>query len=147
MIVLPSDAFDKVAKFLELPLGSATSGGQLIEELASGSRASQISFPIPAPGELLFSYSGLKSAVKRTIGEQELSLEQKKAIAAAFQIAAVGQIEEKISLALKQLAGQPLSSLVASGGVASNGYLRERCVSISARSGRPLTYEQTEAMS
>lgn len=50
------------------------------------------------------------------------------AIAAAFQSVAVGQLEEKVALALRKLEGVELSSLVVSGGVASNLYLRERQV-------------------
>lgn len=51
---------------------------------------------------------------------------QKHAIAAAFQDAAVSQLEEKIVLAMKKLDPSQLSSLVVSGGVASNLFLRER---------------------
>ena len=121
------DAYDKVAKFLDVPFTNAASGGQAIEELVRRAPAPTFSFPLPASGQLLFSYSGLKSAVKRKIADRKLSLDQKTEIANAFQIAAVGQLEEKLGLALKQLKGEHLSSLVASGGVASNGYLRERC--------------------
>lgn len=110
-----------------MPLGTATSGGQAIEELARGAAEPSFKFPIPSPGGLAFSYSGLKSAVKRNIGNGPLSLDQKREIAVAFQNAAVGQLEEKLELALERLQGQILSSLVASGGVASNGFLRERC--------------------
>lgn len=65
--------------------------------------------------------------MKREIDKlQEGDDVQKHAIAAAFQDAAVSQLEEKIILAMKKLDPSQLSSLVVSGGVASNLFLRER---------------------
>lgn len=50
------------------------------------------------------------------------------AIARGFQEAAFGQLEEKVKLALRwcDKRGVKVNGLVASGGVASNMYLRER---------------------
>jgi N6-L-threonylcarbamoyladenine synthase len=132
-----SDAYDKAARFLDVSFGNATSGGQAIEQLAHNGPPPGFKFPVPSPGQLAFSYSGLKSAVKRKIGDKELSLEEKREIAIAFQIAAVGQLEEKLALALEHVKSEPLSALVASGGVASNSYLRERLRKCIVHSGRP----------
>lgn len=54
----------------------------------------------------------------------------KKAIARAFQSAAVGHLEEKLVLGLElcKQKGVFVQDVVVSGGVASNQYLRERCV-------------------
>lgn len=83
--------------------------------------------PSTTPGKLIFSFSGIKAAVKRQIGTiQPDDTVRKHAIAAAFQKAAVGQLEEKVALALKKDGTGTYTSLVVSGGVASNLYLRER---------------------
>lgn len=120
------DAFDKVARWLDIPSGNIGGGAAL--EAFVGSRETQqpVSLPATAPGKLLFSFSGLKAAVKREVtATSSDDLARKHAIAVAFQRAAVGQLEEKVSLVLKQSATQRFTSLVVSGGVASNLYLRE----------------------
>lgn len=95
------------------------------------------SFPTPTPGVLSFSYGGLLSAVQRFVektGPPATSDGQTRAaIALAFQQAAVSQLEKKIRLALRLCAdrGVRVSTLVASGGVASNKFLRARCGSTS----------------
>lgn len=122
------DAYDKVARMLEVPWGSANSGGQALESFINEKPSSSVPrFAISMPNQLEFSYAGLKSAVKRHMQRSTtLDEDDKRAIASAFQEAAVGQLEEKVSLALAKLKGQELSSLVVSGGVASNQYLRQR---------------------
>jgi N6-L-threonylcarbamoyladenine synthase len=90
------------------------------------------SFPIPVPGVLSFSYGGLLSAVQRYIEQVGVEATNegpvRAAIAYAFQHAAVRQVEKKISLALRicEKQGIQVRTLVASGGVASNRYLRSR---------------------
>jgi len=90
------------------------------------------SFPIPVPGVLSFSYGGLLSAVQRYIEQMGVEATNRgpvqAAIAYAFQHAAVLQLEKKISLALRlcEKQGFQVRTLVASGGVASNRYLRSR---------------------
>jgi N6-L-threonylcarbamoyladenine synthase len=131
-----SDAFDKVARMLDIPFNGASSGGEALEKYVAGVHPSPSAFAnlsVPAPGELRFSYSGLKSAVKRYSGPEaepngtsSLPDGQKRELAAAFQAMAVRQLEEKTALALKAHAGPKPSSLVISGGVASNAFLRQR---------------------
>ncbi|KAG8734603.1 hypothetical protein FRC12_018459 [Ceratobasidium sp. 428] len=57
-----------------------------------------------------------------------MSLEKRQSVAAAFQKAAVAQLEAKLKLGLKECmrVGIHPTSIVVSGGVASNTYLRER---------------------
>jgi len=59
----------------------------------------------------------------------------KRAVAHAFQTAAIDQLEEKVALALRwcQDRGYGVRHLVVSGGVASNSYLRNRCVQFSTK--------------
>lgn len=130
------DAFDKVARMLDIPFNGASSGGEALEKYISGVHPSPSAFAnlsVPSPGELRFSYSGLKSAVKRYLGPDAepngtstLPDGMKRELAAAFQAMAVRQLEEKTTLALKAHTGPRLSSLVISGGVASNVFLRRR---------------------
>lgn len=120
------DAFDKVARWLDIPLAGASSGGAALENYAATAKDEELpDFPVGMAGSAEFSYSGLKSAVRRTIdANPEASVHERRRIAAAFQKAAAGQLEDKVLLALKSHPG--VSSLVVSGGVASNGYLRQR---------------------
>lgn len=116
----------------EAPIGA----GPMLEHVASmydpSSSVPLPSFPTPTPGILSFSYGGLLSAVQRFVeqaGAVAITEDQTKAaIAFAFQKAAVLQLEKKISLALRLCAdrGIQVSTLVASGGVASNQFLRAR---------------------
>lgn len=139
------DAYDKVTRMLDIPWGNARSGGQALEEFVQARPAStlDLAFPIPAPRELIFSYSGLKSAVKREIEKGRDDTERKRSIAGAFQKAAVGQLTSKTALALQQLDGVALTSLVVSGGVASNAYLRQemrRCLDENGRQDMRLLF-------
>jgi N6-L-threonylcarbamoyladenine synthase len=92
------------------------------------------------PGILGFSFTGLHSAVERFVtargGAADLDEATKRAVANAFQTAAVNQLEEKVALALKWCRdrGHGVKHLVVSGGVASNSHLRNRYVRFKARS-------------
>jgi len=87
------------------------------------------------PGVLGFSFTGLHSVVERFVtargGAAVLDNATKRAVANAFQTAAINQLEEKLALALRWCRdrGHGVRDLVVSGGVASNSYLRNRCVS------------------
>lgn len=66
-----------------------------------------------------------------TSGGLDIPDERKVFLARAFWRAAVGQLEEKVGLALEKLEGgkgEKVKCLVVSGGVAANSYLRERLV-------------------
>jgi N6-L-threonylcarbamoyladenine synthase len=91
--------------------------------------------PIAFPRQSAFSYAGLVSQVQRFVGKQPperiaQDTPLRIAIARRFQEAAFGQVEDKVRLALKrcEAEGVGVTSLVVSGGVASNLYLRERSV-------------------
>ncbi|KAF8608578.1 peptidase M22, glycoprotease [Ceratobasidium sp. AG-I] len=160
------NAFDRVAKLLDVPWSCERSAGASLEAFALGAPNSDVEFTIPLPGKLAFSYSGLISSarshilkrsnpdmvidapkivrdppikhppiperailqerIRRTVAE--MSLDERRSIAASFQKAAVGQLEAKLKLGLKKCArlGIQVESVVVSGGVASNSYLRQR---------------------
>lgn len=90
----------------------------------------------PFIGQLQFSFSGLHSSVKQFIDRQAdvIDIPMKRALARAFQTAAVGQLEEKLLLALKwcEMNGIIVQEIVVSGGVASNKFLRERYIMLQA---------------
>ena len=143
------DAFDKVARDLGIPWTSAP--GAALEGLAAkhAEEGEGLVFPIPCKGQALFSYSGLKAAVQRHIesnGGMGMEEAQKASIAYAFQRAACAQLEDKLSMLLRPshqvedsrgrtypridlkegITGDNIKTLVCSGGVASNNFLRSQ---------------------
>jgi N6-L-threonylcarbamoyladenine synthase len=135
-------AFDRVSSKLNIPWAGIGPGAALEHFCATeyaGEELPYIKLPLPdsMQGKLAFSYSGLHSAVLRYVsdrdGIQNLDLPTKLALARAFQVAAISQLEEKLALGLKWCDRQNMRivHVVVSGGVASNTYLRERFVSCS----------------
>ncbi|KAM5533357.1 hypothetical protein V8D89_012977 [Ganoderma adspersum] len=145
------NAFDKVAKLLQIPYAGTAAGAALERFCATGSGSvsrphaavgegegeqerdvDEIPMPRTMRGRLAFSYTSLHSAVERFVHAHQLegALDErtKLALARSFQKAAVGQLEEKLVLGMRKCAqeGITVRSLVVSGGVASNAYLRER---------------------
>ena len=137
------NAFDRVSRELGLrwndPAYPTTVGaGPILEKLAeehsSSTEGEVLEFPVPMRGQLAFSYGGLISSVQRHIArlkvDAPLDREMQSHIAYAFQKAAVKQLEEKLSLAIENCRRRDLQigTVVISGGVASNKYLRSRFV-------------------
>lgn len=131
------EAFDKVAKILGLPYP----GGPSIAKLALTGNARAYQFPkakMPKPYD--FSFSGLKTAVLRTVqadcGKKYdfpsfelsglLSESQRADFAASFQRVAVETVSDKTLVAYKEF--KPASVVIA-GGVAANQALRQQLAS------------------
>ena len=127
------ECFDKVAKILGLPYP----GGPSISKAAEKGDKSKYKFPHPKVEGLDFSFSGLKTAVLRTV-QKELGLpishpshdlknhlnEQQIAdFAASFEKTAVDILVEKLQMALNQ--HPDVQSVVVAGGVSANKALRE----------------------
>ena len=128
------ECFDKVAKILGLPYP----GGPSIAKAAEKGDPNKYKFPHPKTAEPLnFSFSGLKTAVLRTV-QKELGLpishpshdlknhlnEQQVAdFAASFQKTAVDILVEKLQMALNE--HPDVQSVVVAGGVSANKALRE----------------------
>ncbi|KAI0296507.1 Gcp-like domain-containing protein [Multifurca ochricompacta] len=125
--------FDKVSRMLALPWSVKGPGASLEEFVAASTVQEDLALLMPRtmPGILRFSFTGLHSAVERFVtargGTEALDMSTRHALANAFQKAAVGQLEEKVALALAwcEKQGIGVKHLVVSGGVASNLYLRE----------------------
>jgi N6-L-threonylcarbamoyladenine synthase len=116
------EAFDKIAKFLDLGFP----GGPVIDKLATRGNRKAYNFPRPLlkAGTLDFSFSGLKTAIinafkHRLAGGAVLPLED---IAASFQEAVVDVLVAKTWRAARQ---RRVSAVSVTGGVSANRRLRE----------------------
>ena len=130
------EAFDKVAKMLDLPYP----GGPAIAKLAASGDKNRFDFPRPMtnkPG-LNFSFSGLKTFTMNTVNSFKRPEEQDRAdIAAAFQEAVVDTIRIKCERALTATG---LNTLVMAGGVSANLELRARLEQMAAKKGYRIYY-------
>ncbi|KAL1915709.1 uncharacterized protein VTP21DRAFT_6468 [Calcarisporiella thermophila] len=134
------EAFDKTARTLGLPWPEGRGGGLgvALEQAASKGDPVRFGQALPIPMEdavhgkgMNFSFSGLKTAVKYMIERQQLNLSDDQVVcdlAAGFQSKAVMHLERKLAKALKWCESNNvhLTSLVVSGGVASNQHVRSR---------------------
>jgi N6-L-threonylcarbamoyladenine synthase len=113
------EAFDKGARLL----GLGYPGGPAIDRLAREGDPEAFDFPRSAPGELDFSFSGLKTSllyVIRDLGEDAGA--QAADLAASYQRAIVDALVERTRSALRR---ESLERLAIGGGVAANSELRE----------------------
>lgn len=114
------EAFDKVARLLNL----AYPGGPSIQKAAEAGNSMAFNFPrAKMDGGYEFSFSGLKTAVLRTI--KQLESEEKEVpvadMAASFQAAVVDVLLAKTLAAARQY---QVKSIVVAGGVSANKALR-----------------------
>ena len=119
------EAFDKVAKLLDLPYP----GGPLIERSAAEGNSERFAFPRPMIGRPKpdFSLSGLKTAVRLEAEKiAPLTATDINCLCASFQAAVVDMIIDRIRVATRLFRGRigPCEAIVAAGGVASNDAIR-----------------------
>ena len=112
------EAFDKVAKLLDL----GYPGGPIISELAEQGDSERYDLPRPMlnSGDLDFSFSGLKTAVRTLVHKEEVD---KKDLAASFQQAVVDVLIEKTLKAIEQ---HDVKTVILAGGVSANKELRKQ---------------------
>jgi N6-L-threonylcarbamoyladenine synthase len=126
------EALDKIAKFLDL----GYPGGPVIERLSAGGSPDKFAFALPRMKDrsLDFSFSGLKTAALRWIGETKMSALHPGLpdFLASFEAAVVRALLEKVT----QAAGKfhPVS-LILCGGVARNKRLRKGFEELARASG------------
>jgi N6-L-threonylcarbamoyladenine synthase len=132
------ECFDKVAKMMGLPYP----GGPSIERLASKGKEGTYSLPIPLLGHknrpYSFSFSGLKSAVRRHLELNSPPQEKdKQNLAASLQATIAKSLVSRTTNALTfcQNNSIPITGLVLSGGVASNQYLRQSLEQLTTKYG------------
>jgi len=130
------EAFDKTAKIM----GLGFPGGPAVEKLARQGDADRFPLPRPLTGRegCDFSFSGLKTAVRKTLLDLAEVTEQDKAdLAASFQKAVGDILSSRVKAALamagRRLGDQP--RLVVAGGVAANTYLRGTLQDLCTESG------------
>ena len=113
------EAFDKGARLL----GLGYPGGPAIDRLAREGDPAAFDFPRSAPGELDFSFSGLKTSLLYVIRDLAEEAESQAAdLAASYQRAIVDALVERTRAALRR---EGLERLAIGGGVAANSELRE----------------------
>jgi len=118
------EAFDKVAKLLDLPYP----GGPVIDRMAQTGDPRAIAFPRGQREGYDFSFSGLKTAVRNHVAlfrskdkglDRSLNIND---VAASFQAAVVETLVDKTMKAAKE---QGVNKVIVAGGVAANRLLRE----------------------
>ena len=145
------EAYDKAAVIL----GVAYPGGPLLDKLAQQGDTKGME-PLPRsmlePGSLDFSFSGLKTSLLYRVrghpigrgaeskferSEADLSDQDRRNLAAAFQEAAVGAVVSKLGRALDDMArrGKRAKSLVIGGGVSANSLMRQRVLELGKKRG------------
>jgi N6-L-threonylcarbamoyladenine synthase len=137
------EAFDKVGRLLGLPYP----GGPEIMKAAAGAVRNDVVFPRAWLGDTFdFSFSGLKTAARRTIGAERaegpatlesppLPADRVAELAYGFQESVVDVLVTKTLRAARQ-AG--VRSVVLGGGVAANRVLRDRLAAGANAAGFPL---------
>lgn len=134
------EAFDKTAKLL----GLGYPGGPALAELAERGRRDEVKLPRPMlkSGDLDFSFSGLKTAVRTKVRELAAITDQQRAdIARGFQDAIV---EVLVSKALRAVALSGLQQLVVAGGVGANRELRRQLDAAASRARIAVFYPELE---
>lgn len=130
------EAFDKVAKML----GLGYPGGPIVEKRAKEGNPERFDFPrsmVGRPG-CDFSFSGLKTAVKREIDQMgALSEQDMNDVCASFQACVSDILDDRLGNALRQFQAQypGAKHLVVAGGVAANQYLNASIRQTVARFG------------
>jgi N6-L-threonylcarbamoyladenine synthase len=137
------EAFDKVGRLLGLPYP----GGPEIMRAAAGATRHDVTFPRAWLGDSFdFSFSGLKTAARRTIatetggsgtssGEAALTADRVSELAEGFQDSVVDVLVTK-TIRAARVAGA--RSVVLGGGVAANRVLRDRLAAAAEAAGMPL---------
>jgi N6-L-threonylcarbamoyladenine synthase len=109
------EAFDKGARLL----GLGYPGGPELDRLAGGGDPQAFDFPRSAPGELDFSFSGLKTALLYTLRDRPDA--DRADLAASYQRAIVDALVARTRQALER---EGVERLAIGGGVAANSELR-----------------------
>ena len=133
------EAFDKTAKLL----GLGFPGGPAIEKIAATGDPRRFRFPRPMVGAegFDFSFSGLKTAVRRAAETADLNEQTVRDIAASFQAAAVDVLVERSAKAMRAMGVRwpAIQRLVVAGGVAANKRLNASLARAAADVGFELT--------
>ncbi len=121
------EAFDKVARLLDLPYPGGPEISRLAKEareLEQGETLLKFTPPMLHSGDYDFSFSGLKTEVRKYVEQHApLADDMKKEIACAFENAVAEVLVEKTMKAGDEFGAQ---SILVGGGVSANTYIRHR---------------------
>jgi N6-L-threonylcarbamoyladenine synthase len=124
------EAFDKGGRLL----GLGYPGGPEVDRLAREGDPEAFDFPRAAPGELDFSFSGLKTALLyriRDLGEEQT--ERRRAdLAASYQSAIAAALSARVAQGIGR---ERMQRLAIGGGVAANSGLRARLTELCGHLG------------
>jgi N6-L-threonylcarbamoyladenine synthase len=128
------EAFDKVAKLLDMPYPGGPSIEKAARQAAPGVPAKKFTPPRLKDGSLGFSYSGLKTAVRLVVENAKQSGRPLDApgVARAFQKTVVDDLVNKTLQAARETHAR---GVALTGGVAANGPLREALTRAAAAAG------------
>jgi N6-L-threonylcarbamoyladenine synthase len=134
------EAFDKVAKMT----GLGYPGGPQVEQYALKGNPKRFDFPRSMKGRegCDFSFSGLKTAVKREIDKLgELKEEDISDICASFQATVAEIMQDRINNAIQIFSNKypNAKDFVIAGGVAANKYLSGKLINVTEKYGFKLT--------
>ncbi len=129
------EAFDKAAKLI----GLGYPGGPAIERAARCGDPSRFPLPRPLKGRpgCDFSFSGLKTAVRQITAEHRLDPQDRADLAASVELAICDALIDRTTNAIACFRRDHPEgrTLVAAGGVASNGRLRQRLTELAGSVG------------
>ncbi len=125
------EAFDKVARLLGLPYPGGPEVGKLAAEARTLGLPPFAKLPLPMlrSGDLDFSFSGLKTAVRYAIADKTLTLPEKQALARDFEDVVITVLTAKVKTAIETYTAQ---SVILGGGVSANTELRKAMKSLSS---------------
>ena len=118
------EAFDKVARLLGIPYP----GGPEVSKNAAAARKqklpqfAKLPTPMLTSGDLDFSFSGLKTAVRYAMAEKELSHDEVLAVCRDFEDAVTEVLVTKSLTAISQYDAK---TLIVGGGVSANRYIKQ----------------------
>lgn len=130
------EAFDKVARLL----GLGYPGGPEISRLAHEAREKNISAGAVLPRPMMsednfdFSFSGLKTAVRKIVEQEPLTEEKKLQLAREFEDAVADVLVGKTMRALEEYGAQ---TVLVGGGVSANVHIRTRLAEALEKAGSP----------
>src|SRR3989344_2188791 len=134
------EAFDKVARMLDLPYPGGPHISRLAEQARKTHEASPRGFKLPKPmiheDNYDFSFAGLKTAVLRFVEKNKpLTEELKTQVAREFEDAAAAVLVAKTLRAAEEYG---VETVIVGGGVSANAHIRLRLADALAKAGTKL---------
>ncbi len=129
------EAFDKVARLLELPYPGGPEISRLAGEARTRGLVSRFKLPRPMLHEdnLDFSFAGLKTAVRRIVESESLSDDDKLALAREFEDSVADVLTQKTLTAIDTYGVQ---TVIVGGGVSANTHIRKTLAEALTNAGR-----------